>query len=93
MPIQKLDHCTGPTMVLAAGTLRRMFVDRKAFARGEPAIIVEETNGKRYYGRNVKGRVDAIGSYVVPAFEFVQDDGTVAPVMWIQTDAELEILL
>lgn len=79
-------------ITLQRGVRRKLFVDRKAAARLEPPIVVEEPNGTRYYARNIEGW-SRDSNWPEPTFEFKwSGNNEDAPVLWIETEAELELI-
>lgn len=79
-------------VTLPAGTLRKLFVNRKCAAQLEPPIMVEDDKGKRWYARHVKA-ITPLGEWG-EAFEFKwTGSNDVAPALWIETTAQLRLTL
>lgn len=77
-------------MRLLYGVRRKLFVDRKAAARLEPPIIVEEPNGRRHYASRVRF-VDMPRQPHHTEFMWSGNNED-TPALWVETEAELELI-
>lgn len=79
-----LVSAPGARTTLVAGIHKRLFVDRKAAAAHEPAIVLEVDTGERYQCE----RAEWDGKTV-----FVRDHARDAkPALWVETDAEVTLI-
>jgi len=74
----------GAVTIFGAGTRKRLYVDRKAAAYHEPAIVLELESGERYRAERAEWNGKT---------EFVRDHGRDAkPALWVETDAEVTLI-
>lgn len=76
-------------VLFADGSRRKLFVDRKAAARLEAPIIVEEPNGVRHHATHVRFvDLPRINAHTEFKWSGNNDD---RPALWIETEAQLEL--
>lgn len=77
---------------LRAGTIRRLYLDKKAAARKQPPIVVEEGE-KKWLCRDVQFQVaDWNGATGFVRMRW-NAEPVAPPISWVETDCELELLL
>lgn len=80
-----------PMVILPAGSMRRLYVNRTFARQLEPPITVDElATGERYYASNVKWSDPQHLSET--SFKW-SGNNIDAPALWVETDAELELTL